>query len=1147
VSDRDLALSEIERDAITELANIGVSRAASSLRKMVGQQVLLSVPSVDILSRRAAAALISEREHDNLIAVQQSFSGAFDGRALLIFPQTNSRHLLRAIIGDDEIGANDAAEMEQEALAETGNIILNGCLGTIANMLRNSLALSLPTILRGNGTQLFEGGRNQDAEGLVLFLYINFSVRDRDIRGYIAMLMDLPALAAMRSLIGDFIKRYLPPEPHAAIDASGSMDEFRQLAGPLFASIEHSGVAVAVTNPRLPDTPFVFVNEAFTTLTGHTLAEVAGKSWLTLHGSESNRQALDLLQAAMQGNKQVKLEILCHRKDGAVFRNNMHLSPVRDSAGDAAYFLSTHEIIYAPPRRDVVDAHRRQVREDVADRLRAALSVSGGAAAWEWDITEGRIVGDARFASLYGLDFSDVADGISADVFFSNVHPEDQTRIRLAIDGMLQGAEVFSREYRIILPSGAVRWVHARGHCLIEHDRPVRFTGVLVDTTDQKRVAEELRIAQTAGGIGTFEYISGFATSTISPQFCKLVGLHLASDLPVRTINGLVVAGDPYLIEVASKHAPGVATSIETRIKRPDNDEVRWLARRGEYVRDADTAEVRFSGVIYDITDLKVSQEKLRDLNERLEERVAERTRALERSEEQLRQSQKMDAIGQLTGGVAHDFNNLLTIIVGNLEVMQRRLKSSGADLQGLSRPVDSAMRGAQRAASLTQRLLAFSRQQPLDPRPVDVSRLVSDMSDLLRRTIGEQVTVEAVLAGGLWRAHVDANQLEMAILNLTVNARDAMSDGGKLTIETSNASLDDGYAKDQVEVVPGQYVMVAVTDNGIGMDEETVQRAFEPFFTTKDVGHGTGLGLSQVYGFVKQSGGHVKIYSEPGEGTTVKIYLPRWHAGAEEVAVAAAERIARAHAGETILVVEDDDDVRAHTSNVIGELGYTVLQASNGKAALNLMDRHPEIQLLFTDVGLPGGMNGRQLADAARKKRKHLKVLFTTGYARNAIVHEGRLDPGVSLITKPFTFAALADKLRTLLDAKPAGSVVLVVEDEPLIQMLAKTNLEELGFESQLSSTAADARTKLKLLNGQICLAIVDIGLPDAKGDDLVKELRAIYPQLPLVVASGYSAERVRQVLRGVDRIGYLTKPYTLETMRDCFRRLGVIYPEAK
>jgi PAS domain S-box-containing protein len=1142
VSGRGLDLSELERDAITELANIGVSRAAASLRKMVGRQVILSVPSVDILSRKAAATLIGERESENLVAVQQSFTGAFDGRAMLIFPQVNSLQLIRAIIGDEDVSALDASEMEQEALAETGNIILNGCLGTIANMLRHSISLSLPTVVRGSGVQLFEGGEHQNGEGLVLFLYINFSVRDRDIRGYIAMLMDLPALAAMRSLIGDFIKRYLPPEPTAAFDAGTSMEELRQLAGPLFASLERSGVPVAVTDPRLPDNPFVFINHAFTRLTGYDLGEIGGKSWLTLHGSESDRRSLASLEAAMGDGQQIELEILCHRKDGAVFRNHMFVSPVLGFSGKPAFFLTTHESVADPGHREIIDERRKQLREDVAERLRATLSISGGAAAWEWDISEGRIVGDARFAALYGLEFKDVAEGISADVFFSIVHPDDQTRIRLAIDGMLQGAEVFSRQYRIILPNGVMRWVHARGHCLTEYERPVRFTGVLVDTTDQRRVEEQLRIAQSAGGVGTFEYIDGFATCTVSPQFCRLLGLHPANDLPVRTINALVVTGDPLVIEMDPGEALGPAPIVETRVRRPGSDEVRWLARRGEYIRDIETAGARFSGVIYDITDLKVTEQQLRELNDQLEVRVAERTLALERSEEQLRQSQKMDAIGQLTGGVAHDFNNLLTIIVGNLEVMQRRLKSANADRPVFERSLDSAMRGAQRAASLTQRLLAFSRQQPLEPRPVDVSRLVSEMSDLLRRSIGEHVALETVLAGGLWRAHVDANQLEMAILNLVVNSRDAMPGGGKLTIETSNASLDRAYAKEQAEVIPGQYVQIAVSDSGIGMDAKTISRAFEPFFTTKDVGHGTGLGLSQVYGFVKQSGGHVKIYSEPDVGTTVKIYLPRWHAANTETEKPHVAKVSRAQSGEVILVVEDDDDVRAHTVSVISELGYTVLQAANGTKAISLLQENPQIQLLFTDVGLPGGMNGRQLAEKARLIRRDLRVLFTTGYASNAIVHEGRLDPGVSLITKPFEFSTLSERLRDLLDTRPASSVALVVEDEVLIQMLAVSNLEELGFQAETSASVAEAKNKLQLLNGAVSVVIVDVGLPDGKGDDLVRELRAIYPSLPLVVASGYDTAALREGLRNFDRVGYLSKPYSLDNIKDCLGTLGVI-----
>ena len=292
-------------------------------------------------------------------------------------------------------------------------------------------------------------------------------------------------------------------------------------------------------------------------------------------------------------------------------------------------------------------------------------------------------------------------------------------------------------------------------------------------------------------------------------------------------------------------------------------------------------------------------------------------------------------------------------------------------------------------------------------------------MSDLLRRTLGEQIAVETVLAGGLWRAHADPNQLEVAILNLAVNARDAMPNGGKLTIETANVHLDERYAAAQAEVLPGQYVMLAVTDNGTGMPPEVKARAFDPFFTTKDVGHGTGLGLSQVYGFVKQSRGHVKIYSEVGEGTTIKIYLPRYHAAADEVESVPDREVVRGARNETILVVEDDDDVRSYSTESLRELGYTVLEAPNGRAALQVLDSHPEISVLFTDIGLPGGMNGRQLADEARKRRPNLKVLFTTGYARNAIVHDGRLDPGVELLTKPFTQAALAGKLRDIIDAK--------------------------------------------------------------------------------------------------------------------------------
>jgi PAS domain S-box-containing protein len=407
------------------------------------------------------------------------------------------------------------------------------------------------------------------------------------------------------------------------------------------------------------------------------------------------------------------------------------------------------------------------------------------------------------------------------------------------------------------------------------------------------------------------------------------------------------------------------------------------------------------------------AEQQLQMLNVTLEQRVAEEIRQRQQAEEALRQAQKLEAVGKLTGGVAHDFNNLLTVIIGNLDHLSRSLP----ERHEFQRMIGAALRGASRAATLTERLLAFARRQPLAPKATNVNRLVSGMTDLLRRTIGETVAIETVLAGGLWLALVDENQLENALINLALNARDAMAEGGKLTVETANSYLDEAYAALHGEIQPGQYVGIFVTDTGSGMSAEIIAQAFEPFFTTKDIGQGTGLGLSQVYGFIKQSGGHVKIYSEIGEGTTVRLYLPRY-AGAE----AALDQTVEAREpprgqGESVLVVEDDPDVREYTMGMVADLGYRVISAGDGAAALRLLDTRPETRLLFTDVGLPGGMNGRELADEAMRRNPRLRVLFTTGYARNAIVHQGRLDPGVAVVFKPYTYSDLARKLRQVLD----------------------------------------------------------------------------------------------------------------------------------
>jgi PAS domain S-box-containing protein len=381
--------------------------------------------------------------------------------------------------------------------------------------------------------------------------------------------------------------------------------------------------------------------------------------------------------------------------------------------------------------------------------------------------------------------------------------------------------------------------------------------------------------------------------------------------------------------------------------------------------------------------------------------------------QEQLHQSQKMEAIGHLTGGVAHDFNNLLTVIIGNLDSMRRQIPTDNGRLH---RAVDQANRGAQRAATLTQQLLAFARRQPLNPKPTDINRLVADMSDLLRHTLGENIAIETVLGGGLWRVDVDAHQLESALLNLAVNARDAMGEGGKLTVETTNAHLDETYTGRFAEIAPGQYTLLCVSDTGTGMSREVMARAFDPFYTTKPIGQGTGLGLSQVYGFVKQSGGHIKLYSEVGQGTTVKIYLPRLLSVDQSDEPQRQVIVPQGQHTESILVVEDDEDVRTYSTETLRDLGFTVLEAPDAASALRILEQHPEIQLLFTDVGLPG-VNGRQLADGARALRPDLKTLFTSGYARNAIVHQGRLDHGVHLLTKPFTRAQLASRIREVLD----------------------------------------------------------------------------------------------------------------------------------
>jgi signal transduction histidine kinase len=557
-----------------------------------------------------------------------------------------------------------------------------------------------------------------------------------------------------------------------------------------------------------------------------------------------------------------------------------------------------------------------------------------------------------------------------------------------------------------------------------------------------------LRLAQEVGGIGLWDWDVRADRITFIGTAFQRWGIDTAELQP--NIGGFMRAlhpDDRPHFEAAIDAALKGERSLDAEFRVTGRDgQVRTLASRAEVYRDH-TGPYRMLGVNLDVTDRRAATDALAELNEELETRVRERTAALEEeatrrveAEAQLRQSQKMEAVGQLTGGVAHDFNNLLTVIIGGLDRVQRRIESDAdpADAalrEALRRPIAMALQSAHSAAQLTHRLLAFSRRQPLEPKVLEVNKLVTGLSEMLRRTLGEAVEVETVLSGGLWATFADANQLENALLNLVVNARDAMPSGGRLTIETANAYLDEKYVAALDDVPPGQYVMLSVTDTGSGMPRDVLDHAFEPFFTTKDTGKGSGLGLPMVYGFVKQSGGHIRIYSEMAHGTTVKIYLPRYAQAERDMSPPAPPPSPATEplpgGGETILLVEDNEVVRQYGSSVLRELGYRVIEAEDAASALAVLDdpAQPAISLLFTDVILPGGASGRELADQARARRPLLPVLFTTGYTRNAIVHHGRLDPNVSLIGKPFTQESLAKKVREVLDAARANANVVVLK----------------------------------------------------------------------------------------------------------------------
>ena len=574
---------------------------------------------------------------------------------------------------------------------------------------------------------------------------------------------------------------------------------------------------------------------------------------------------------------------------------------------------------------------------------------------------------------------------------------------------------------------------------------------------------------------------------------------------------------------------PRVGLETATREGRWEHEGLRvrkdgtafWAHVVIDAIRDDDGKLVGFAKVTRDIT----------------ERREAEA--ALQAAQATMIRSQKLEAIGQLTGGIAHDFNNLLQVISGNLQLLSKDIASNvRAEMR-----VQSALAGVARGSKLASQLLAFARRQPLEPRVLNVGRLIKGMDEMLRRALGGEIEVETVIAGGLWNSLVDPDQLENAVLNLAINARDAMNGEGRLTIEASNAFLDDEYVRQHDELSAGQYVMIAVTDTGIGIPSDILERVYEPFFTTKAEDKGTGLGLAMVYGFLKQSGGHVKIYSEVGAGTTVKLYFPREVATEDALIAAPSGEVQGGE--ETILVVEDDDEVREVAVSMLAELGYRVVKARDAASALVIVDSGIPIDLIFTDVMMPGTVRSPDLARKAKERLPNVTVLFTSGYTQNAIVHGGRLDPGVELLAKPYTREALARKIRHVLanhaqrrvaqgsrrSAKRKSiedATVLLVEDDDLIRLTTTEMLSDIGCKVKEASSAQEA---LKILDEQsVDILLTDVGLPGVSGLQLARDVYARRPDLRLVLATGDSGVRSEAARLGAI---FIVKPYTPQSLR--------------
>ncbi len=818
----------------------------------------------------------------------------------------------------------------------------------------------------------------------------------------------------------------------------------------LIATVEKARSAMVVSDPTLPDSPIIFANRAFQELSGYAPEELIGRNCRFMQGPGTDRQAVARLAEAIAARRDITIDLLNYRKDGSSFVNELFISPVFGPDGDLRYFFGC--------QTDVTDLRAASDRlVGAEDRWRSRFE----------QLHDGFMVGEVLWdaaGSATGWRYLEVNDawerltGLSRQDVIGRTSRERP--LAFEPDALADFAEVT----RHGLSRTVTRWIRHRGRAFeirIFRPEPGQFAALLQDVTDRLhddkrrdvllRLGDILRedlgpdaLAHNAAallgqalevsraGYGTIDPVR--ETIAIAPDWNAPGIASIAGTLHFREYGsyiedlkrGVTVAiADTRLdARTASNSAALEAIAARAFVNMPVTEQSGFVAllflncdqpRRWS---EADLALVREVAERTRVTvERRRAEQALRDLTASLESEVEARSRALIAAQEQLRQSQKMEAVGQLTGGIAHDFNNLLTGISGSLELLVTRIAQGR--LQELNRYAAAAQGAAQRAAALTHRLLAFSRQQTLDPKPTNINELIAGMEEMIRRTVGPAAAIEVVGAAGLWLARVDPHQLENALLNLCLNARDAMPDGGRITIETANTWLDRRGGAER-DLPPGQYLSLSVTDTGTGMTPEVISRAFDPFFTTKPIGRGTGLGLSMIYGFARQSGGAVRIYSELGQGTTMRLYLPRHHGeAAGPVEQESASPPPRAEQGETVLVVDDEPTVRMLVTDVLEELGYTAIEAANGAAGLHVLRSDARVDLLISDVGLPDGMNGRQVADAARLLRPQLKVLFITGYAENAVVGNGHLDPGMHVLTKPFTIETLGGRIKELMEKR--------------------------------------------------------------------------------------------------------------------------------